>query len=145
MLDLSVYKDEDMGELGVADEGEYDIRLVKFMADKQGEVLRYYGEDDENPYFNLLFEIIDHPDADNFKDFSYFVNLPAPGDTPKERKIKLNRINTLGAALGIEFFGGEPIDPLDYNGNVTCSAVLGKSESEQYGEQNEIKQILIER
>lgn len=143
LIDLSRYKDEDMDELGVAPEGEYDIQLVKFMTDKEGEVMRYYGEEEDKPYFNLKFQVIDHPDAANFKDFTYFVGLPNEEDDAKQKKVKLNAIKNLGDALGINFF--DEVDPLDYNGKVSCSAVLTVKDDETYGMQNEIKQILVPR
>lgn len=144
MLDLGKYADDDMGELGVAPEDEYDIQLVKFMTDDQGEVVRYYGDEDNlKPYLLLKFQVIDHPDADNFKDFTYFLGLPNDDDDGKQKKIKLNKIKNLGDALDINFF--EELDPLDYNGKVSCSAILTISESDSHGEQNEIKQILIPR
>jgi len=142
MLDLSKYENENMEGMEPAPEGEYDIRLVRIMTNDDGDVIQY-GRESGNPYIRLMFEVIDHPDAEDFENFSYLMSLPNEDDDGKQKRKKLNKIRTLGEALDVNFFA--PLDPLDYNGKVSCSAILGQETSDAFGVQNNITQILVPR
>ena len=121
-IDLTQYANEDRGELTVAPADEYPVMLKKFKRDDDGGVLLYTGET-ERPFFLLHLEIIDVADADSYKDFTHYVGLPHGDMTGKQRRQCLHRLETIGQAFGIDFFGGE-IAADDIEGKVSCMAIL---------------------
>lgn len=145
MINLSEYQNEDRGELTVAPADEYPIMLKSFRRDNEGECILYYGEDNDCPYMMLNVEIIEVPGADGYKDFTVFVGLPNHTMTSKKRRECLHKLETIGSAFGIDFFSGDELDPADYEGKATCTAIVDIQRSEQYGDQNTVKQFLVAR
>ncbi len=142
-IDLTQYANEDRGELTVAPADEYPVMLKKFKKNDDGEVLLYTGET-ERPFFLLHLEIIDDPNADNYKDFTHYIGLPHGDMTGKQRKMCLNKLETVGQAFGIDFFSGE-LAVADIEGKASCMAILEIEESETWGEQNRVRQFLVQR
>lgn len=143
-INLNEYANEDRGELTVAPADEYPIRLIKFKKNDQGEAILYYGDEAENPYMMIYCEVIDDPNAEDYSDFTHFIGLPNSGMTGKKKKQCLHELDILGQAFGIDFFSGE-IALDDVEGKASCMAILDIRDSIDYGEQNVIKQFLVNR
>lgn len=144
-IDLSQYANEERGEMTVAPSDEYNVRLVKFRRDNDGEPTLYYGEEQDKPYMMPLLEIIDHADSDGFNEFTFFLGFPNDEMTSKEKRKCLAKLDNFGKAFGIDFFDGNEIALEDIEGKATAAAIIVIKESEAYGEQNEVKQFLVNR
>ena len=146
-ISLTDYADDDKGPLTAAPEGEYNLRIKDMDTDSAGDMILFYtgpgGEDDKRPYLRPVLEIIDDVNADNYNDIRHFLKLPTKDMEGKEKKKCLNRLDEFGKAFGIDLFGGD-LTKEDFINRVGAG-ILSLTESDQYGEQNNIKQLLIAR
>lgn len=146
-ISLKDYADDDKGPLTAAPEGEYNLRIKDMDTDSAGDMILFYtgpgGDDDKRPYLRPVLEIIDNVKADNYNDIRHFLKLPTKDMEGKEKKKCLNRLDEFGKAFGIDLFGGD-LTKEDFINRVGAG-VLSLSESDQYGEQNNIKQLLTAR
>lgn len=141
-LDLTQYQNEDRRPLDAAPAGEYEIALLKFKKDEDGGIVLFSERDGvERRYIMPMFEIVNHPDADSFKEFTHYLELPGDHLTGKEKRRKLAELEAFGQAFGFDLFAGE-VNEEDLIGN-TAAAVLIYQETEEFGNQNRIKQFLV--
>ena len=146
-ISLTQYQDEDKSALTAAPEGEYNLRIKDMDTDNAGDMILFYqgpgGEDDKRPYIRPVIEIIDDINAANYQDIRYFLGLPTEDMDAKTRKKCLNKLDEFGMAFSINMFG-QDLTKEDFVDKVG-TGILNVSESEKYGEQNNIVQLLHSR
>ncbi len=125
VLDIDLTMDT---TLEVLDEGEYDLQII----DIEPRVSNNTG----NPYLNIRTEAIGEPSAD---DVYLMISLPNDGDTEKQVKRKVSRLQDFVRACG-----EEPGTKFDYRALVgeKFSAILGQ-ETYEGRTKNVVKEFVI--
>ena len=111
---------------------EYKLRIVD---------VRVGTDKNDDDYFMPRFEVVDRPYA---KDFSYYVKKPKKETmNPRDFNNALLTVKHLCEAFG--FDSSRPFDPEDSLPGLEGWAILGKKDSDEYGEQNVIKKFIVRR
>ena len=128
MLDVTV---DDAVEPKVMEEDEeYTIRIVSARV----------TESDKGRFLIPRFEIVDEPYA---KEFTMVLRLPDNEMTPKQKNEAKWRLKCFYEAF--DFMPRGEYDPGTELPGLEASAILGVSESDEYGEQNYVKRLLVRR
>lgn len=106
---------------------EYKIRISEVRSDE---------DKNGNPYLLPRFEIPDEPAS---KDFTKFLSVPRDGMTPKQLNTAKWRISEFLQAFGRD--PSLPFSPEDLVG-LEGWAILGREETEEYGEQNFVRKFI---
>lgn len=137
MLDFSDENLDGARDLMAADEGEYRVRIKDWKTDDDGKIVKL--NDDDKPFIMPILEIVNHPDADYFKDFTHFLWLPDSWmDSKKKNKASFDLREFLNA-FGIDYH--QKIDPESTIG-AEADAYLIMTDDDQYGEQNRVKKFV---
>lgn len=115
------------------EDGEYLIRITGFKKDDKGNIVRTKLETG-NKFFILSFDIPDEPYS---KGFSQIFSVPTPDMEPK-------RVNAVKWELDCfkRCFG---VSEIDFNNLVgkTGYALLIKTTSAEYGDQNKVSKFIV--
>jgi hypothetical protein len=110
--------------------GEYEIRITGFRK-SEGKIVRQ--SDKGNKYFIVTFDI---PSEEASKGFSKIFSIPTPDMEPKRKNSCKWDLDCFKRAFGMmELNFNDMVGKMGY-------AIIGKSTSEQYGEQNDIKKFV---
>ena len=146
-LDLTQFQNDDKSALEVAEGGEYNLRIKNMDCTNEGDMILHYkgagGDEDLRPYIRPVLEIIDHVDADNLADIRTMITLPYPGMDGKDKKKCLNRLASFDECFGLGFFT-QALTKEDFVGKVG-TAIIEKVNKPVYGDQNDVKQFLVNR
>ena len=140
-IDLSGYDVAGATHLTTADDDEYEVKIISMKTDEESGDIKM--EDSSGQEYMLpKLEVVNHEDADNFKDFTHFMRLPNNDMDAKEIKQCLAKLNDFGLCFEVDFAG--KLQEADFVGQ-TGNVILMTRPDEGYGEQNAIKQCLIPR
>ncbi len=89
-----------------------------------------------NPYIMPRFEVVGEIAA---KEFSYYLGLTTEAMTPKQKNASASKYRAFCTAFEIDH--SEEQEPEDWIG-LEGVAIVGVSESDQYGEQNYVKRFV---
>jgi hypothetical protein len=123
-------------ELGVATDGEHRIAITG----AEGKL-----DKNQKPGLQVRFRVVDQ---ENVKPLSTWLSFPADSDSKDEVNSKLRRIKTFRDAFKLTFKNAQQLaamldkDPKALNGS-EAFAILNTQESDDYGEQNNIKRFVI--
>ena len=130
LMDMdAVGVEEAIEPIAVVGGEEYELRIVnvKSGTDKNG-----------HDYYMPILEIANEIAA---KEFSYFIGCMGSDMTDKEKNNVRWKISQFCQCFGLSTTG--EVDPeSEWPGN-TGFAILGQSESDEYGEQNFIKKLVV--
>jgi len=115
---------EDVQDLNTFDEGAKETVMIKG-----------FQVNEEKFWIRVTLEC---PSDEMSKDISYFLSLPKPDDAPKTRNFKLHRVKDFNTAFGLS--QEEWLDPETWAGH-QAEAILGTETTDQFGNQNTIKQL----
>lgn len=115
---------ENPEELTIFDDGDKQTVMIKSVQVKE-----------EGFWIRVSLEC---PSDEMSKDISHFVYLPKPDDARKAKAFKLQRIKDFTTAFGLS--KDEWMDPDTWIGH-PAEAILGTETTENYGNQNTIKQL----
>lgn len=120
-------------EPACVEDGEYKIRITGFKKDKSDKIVRT-KEETGNKFFIINFEI---PQEAASKSFSKFFSVPVEGMEPKRLNSVKWELECLKRAFGLA--------ELNFNQMIGREgyAILRKTSSEEYGEQNDIVKFII--
>lgn len=129
LLDIDT---SDAQEPCAVDDGEYKIRITGQFKDNQGKIVR--TAESGAKYFIINLDI---PSAPMAKDFSQIFSVPDDSMEPKRINAIKWDIDCFKRAFGI----------LDLNWNTMIGkeayALLQKTHSDKYGEQNKVKKFIL--
>lgn len=137
-LDLSNDNLDEGKELTAAKEGEYRIRLKDWKTDDDGKIVKMTAED--KPFIMPIFEIINDPDADHYKDMTHFMWLPSDWMDAKKKNSARFELQTFCKAFRIDYH--QKIDPENTIG-LEADALLVVQDDATYGEQNRVKRFVV--
>lgn len=121
---------ENVPELEVVTEGEYEVRIM----DAGDHVSKNTG----NNMVRLVLEILGEPNADTIY---HYITLPQMDDDERKRNGKLRRIKDFLAAFGLD----QQSDYADWIG-ATGWALIGSEEDERTGNpRNNVKRFIVSR
>ena len=121
---------ENVPELEVVTEGEYEVRIM----DAGDHVSKNTG----NNMVRLVLEILSEPNADTIY---HYITLPQMDDDERKRNGKLRRIKDFLAAFGLD----QQSDYADWIG-ATGWALIGSEEDERTGNpRNNVKRFIVSR
>jgi len=128
---------ENAEELIAAPAGEYTVQFLGFATNEEGgiEMTNRNG----GAYLRPEFEIVDHPEEENFKSFSDYIGLPNDDMKLKAKKQAAFKLNSFCKAFGIDL--KNEIDPEEYIGN-RAEVILSWKDDPEYGTQNGVKKFL---
>ena len=128
---------EDAEELGAAPAGEYSVAIKDWKTDSKGKVIQ--KDKNDFPYIMPKLEIVDHPDAENFKDFTMFIRMPHDDQSAKEKKQTRWELKCFCEAFGIPMTGR--VDWDEQIGNMAEDVILSLEEGGPYGDQNKVSKF----
>jgi hypothetical protein len=123
-------------ELGVATDGEHRIAITG----AEGKL-----DKNQKPGIQIRFRVVDQ---ENVKPLSTWLSFPTDSDSKDESNGKLRRIRTFRDAFKLRFKNAQQLadmvdkDQKSLNGS-EAFAILTTNESDDYGEQNNIKRFVI--
>ena len=119
---------------------ECHCKIVRLACDESGAYV--LTNKSGNQYLRPICEIMNSSDygIKNPKDFSHYMGFPHDEQSQKQKENALSRIKQLLEACGVDFDGGR-FDPEVLIG---CEfwAILKMTESDEYGEQNDISKLI---
>lgn len=134
------FLDIDLGdaqEPTAASEGEHLLRIVS--AELKDRKAKIEGESSPGQMLVVKFSVTDEPTA---KDFNHFILLPTEQDDAKTKNNRKWGLKTFCEAFEIPY--GTGIDTETMPG-LEGWAMLALESSEQYGEQNRVRQFMARR
>ena len=136
-LDLTDENMEDVVEPKAVDEGEYTVKLVDWVSDSAGNVIKKNTND--NPFIMPVLEIIECEEALFAKTLSHYLPLTHENMSKKEKNETLWRLREFFEAFGTDYT--QRIDFEDMIGK-TADALLTVQDDAEYGEQNRVKRFI---
>ena len=128
---------DDAEPLRAAPKGEYELKLTDYLADKDtNKIIRVKPG---KQFVMPMYEVVDHPDAENFKGFSYYLQLPTDNLEGKERKRVSYAFKVWCQAHGVNW--REEIDWAELKGR-KVEAKLEVVNNPTFGEQNSIAMFI---
>ena len=131
---------DDAVEPQAVPEGEYTVQIKDFKANEAGEVI--LEDKNGNPYILPLLDVVDCPEAEYAKRFSYFIGLPHDDMDAKQMNACKSRLKLFFQAFKMD--GSGRIDFNDMIG-LKADAILTVREDTGYGEQNNVSKFIAAR
>ena len=116
---------------------EVTVRIRGFLTDEAGDVVRYPKSGSGNPFILPELEIVDVPNAENYRTLTHYLGLPSENLDAKQLKNV-----RLGMQRFVKAFKVDP-DPDDIDDWIGAEAeVILKVTSDDYGDKNQIKRFV---
>ena len=135
----------DMGEEGLDDAveptpvpaGEYRVKIIDWMTDDEGNVIRL--DTNDAPFILPKLSVIDCEGADYAPDFTYFLRMPNDEQTAKEKNKSKFNLRAFFQAFDLNY--GGRIEWEEAIG-AEADALLGIEHDTGFGEKNRVEQFI---